>query len=159
MLNLSAKTEQDCSYSCLIRAARASLSRSATLGISPTYHNHTSMHINVHVQRGQGICRCRLIIARWAKYSSYLRVEPFAALFWALGILLANNWPARPPAWHCSTAVQSAFPNMVNANCTAEERRFNSHRRRVALPPYSYLGMINLWGRGRPTEGHLPHGF
>ena len=33
----------------------------------------------------------RLIIARWAKCSSYLRVEPFAALFWALGILLANN--------------------------------------------------------------------
>ena len=34
---------------------------------------------------------------------------------------------------------------MVNANCTAVERRFNSHRSRVSRcqPPFFYLGMNN----------------
>ena len=77
--------------------------------------------------------------------SSNLIVEPFAALLWALGIVLTNTSPC-PPAWHHSTAVQSAFPYMVNANCTAvhgEKVQF-SQKTRCHLP-FSYLGMINLW--------------
>ena len=41
-----------------------------------------------------------------------IRVEPFAALFWALGIDLANTLPC-PPARHRSTAVYNACPYMV----------------------------------------------
>ena len=37
------------------------------------------------------------------------KVEPYAALFWALGIVLANTWPC-PPAWHYSTDAQAAWP-------------------------------------------------
>ena len=40
------------------------------------------------------------------------RVEPFAALFWALGNVLANTWPWQP-ALHHSTAVHKACPYMV----------------------------------------------
>ena len=37
------------------------------------------------------------------------QVEPFVALFWAFGMVLANTWPC-PPAWHGSTTEQSAWP-------------------------------------------------
>ena len=35
-----------------------------------------------------------------------IKVEPFAALFWALGIVLANTGPC-PPARHHSADVQA----------------------------------------------------
>ena len=41
-----------------------------------------------------------------------IRVEPFAALFWALGNVLANTKHC-PPARHHSTAVHNAGPYMV----------------------------------------------
>ena len=41
------------------------------------------------------------------------RVEPFAALFWALGIVLANTLPSCPPAQHHYTTVHKACPYIV----------------------------------------------
>ena len=38
----------------------------------------------------------------------YNRVKSFAALFWTLGIVLANTWPC-PPARHHSTAAHKAL--------------------------------------------------
>ena len=64
--------------------------------------------------------------------SSYLRVEPFAALFWALGVVvLANTWPC-PPARHHSIAVHKACPYMVIIGSILKEN---------ALPPSPFLSI------------------
>ena len=65
------------------------------------------------------------------------RVEPFAALFWALGINLANTWPC-PPARQNSTAVHKACPYMVIVGSILSED---------ALPPPLFLSryIIYLW--------------
>ena len=83
------------------------------------------------------------IITSWAKCFVFL--ESWTFCFPVLGsrhctgtCQWPNNWPCLP-AWHRSSNVQSAFPYMAYAICTA------SHRRRVAKPPFSHLGMINLW--------------
>ena len=74
-------------------------------------------------------------VHRLAMCFVFLESWTFAALFWALGIVLTNTWPC-PPARHHSTVVQSAFPHMLDANCKAVERRFTSHWRRIATPPF-----------------------
>ena len=63
------------------------------------------------------------------------RVEPFAALFWALGIvqLHANTGPGLL-ARHHGTAVHKAWT--LYGHCW-----FNSQRRRIAPPPF-YLGPV-----------------
>ena len=61
------------------------------------------------------------------------KVDHFAALFWALGIVLANPGPW-PPGRHHSTAVHKAFPYMVNGHGW-----FHSQRRPL---PFSFLGML-----------------
>ena len=50
------------------------------------------------------------------------RIEPFAVLFWALSIVLANTmqWTC-PPAWHHSTAVHKACPYMVTVGSILNE--------------------------------------
>ena len=57
------------------------------------------------------------------------RIEPFAALFWALGIALANTCPC-PPARHHSTAVHKVFSFMVIVGSILSED---------ALPPPLFL--------------------
>ena len=70
------------------------------------------------------------------------RVEPFAVLFWALGIVLANTWPC-PPARHHSPAVQSAFPYMVIL-IVRRWRICSTLTEDTLPPPFSYLGTIYL---------------
>ena len=43
-----------------------------------------------------------------------------------------------------------------HANGTAVQSWFNSHRRRIAIPPFSYLGKINLWS-GLTSGSGSPH--
>ena len=56
------------------------------------------------------------------------RVVPFAVLFWALGIVLANtaNTGLCPPARHHSTAVHKACPYMVIVGSILNEDAFSS---------------------------------
>ena len=59
----------------------------------------------------------RLIIFRWAKRFVFLQIEPFAPLFWAVGLVFAhtlygNRWPS-PPAWNPSTMLQYGSGNWV----------------------------------------------
>ena len=95
-----------------------------------------------HKYKTRDISTVDCVIPRWAK-CYVLTVEPFAVQYWALSIVLAS--PAGLASLHRST-VQSIFPYMVNghAECTSVESWFNSPRRRVATPPFSYLGMI-IW--------------
>ena len=65
------------------------------------------------------------------------RVELFAKLFRALGIVLANTWPCTP-AQHHSTAVHKAGPYMVIVGSIFKEDA-------PAIPPFSYLYLIYLW--------------
>ena len=74
--------------------------------------------------------------------SSYLTVEPFAVLFWALWIVLGNTWPCPLVAGIAPPLYSQHFLLYM-----VMESWFNSYRRRFAThPPFSYLGMINLWG-------------
>ena len=78
-----------------------------------------------HTQRGK---KCFVL--------QYLIVEPVAVLFWAFGIgYLHTTVPARrasmaPPLYIVSISFYG------HANCTAVESWCNSHRRRVAPPPF-----------------------
>ena len=64
-------------------------------------------------------------------------VEPFAALFWPLGIVLANTGPC-PPAWRHSTAVHKASPYLFLPLVQF------STKMRCPPCPISYLGMLFL---------------
>ena len=87
----------------------------------------------------------RLIIPRWAKCFVLLDSGIVAVLFGAFGIVqyLPTPDPARRP-WHRSTAVQSAFPNMVML--TVQWWRVGSTLTEGALPPLLFLSryIINL---------------
>ena len=63
-------------------------------------------------------------------------VEPFTALFWALGIILANTWPC-PPARHHSTAIHKACPYIVLVGSILSED---------ALPPFLILYYLSMPG-------------
>ena len=56
------------------------------------------------------------------------RVEPFAALFWALGIVLANTWS-------CPSAGQALLRRRTQSMTLYGHRWFNSQRERVGPPP------------------------
>ena len=70
--------------------------------------------------------------------SSYLTVEPFAVLFWALGIVLDNTRPARRPGIAPPLYSQHF---LILAMLTVRRRRVGSTLTEDALPPppYSYL--------------------
>ena len=66
------------------------------------------------------------------------RVQPFAALFWALGI---ETWPC-PSARHSSMHRRTQSMSLYGWRSW-----FNSQRRRVASPPrFSCLGMLLIFG-------------
>ena len=67
------------------------------------------------------------------------KVEPFAALFWAFGIVLGNIWPCPPPARHHSTAVHKACSFMVRVGSILKEDA-------LSFPPFLYLGMLLFYG-------------
>ena len=74
--------------------------------------------------------------------SSYLTVEPFAALFWALGIVgTCQNltMPTGLASLHRRTVSISLYGHF---NCTAVENLFHSHRRHVATP--LFLSRYNI---------------
>ena len=76
--------------------------------------------------------------------SSYSnRVDPFAALCWALGIVLANTWPC-PLDRHNSTAEQAAWPYKVLLGLILNED---------ALPPPPFLSryVIYLSAASKPA--------
>ena len=70
------------------------------------------------------------------------RVEPFAALFWALGIVFANTWPCLPVRYH-STAVHKSMSSYGHS-------WFNSQRRHVALV---YLEFWRISHSSAPWRG------
>ena len=66
------------------------------------------------------------------------RVDLFAALFWALVIVHTCQHltlPAGPASLHRCTQSMSLFGYSW----------FNSQRRRIAPPPFSYLGMLFIY--------------
>ena len=71
------------------------------------------------------------------------RVEPFAALLWALGIVLANTWPCSPARLH-STAVHKSCPSMVIVVSILHEDGFPFL--------FPYLGILFIFGNGNETE-------
>ena len=88
----------------------------------------------------------RLIITRWAK--CFVLLDSWTICCPVLGSrhgVLANTWPC-PPAWHRSTAVQSAFPYMVMLTVRVRRWRFCSTLTDDTClpPPFSYLGMITV---------------
>ena len=71
-----------------------------------------------------------------------LQSNLFAALFWALGIVLATTWPS-PPACHRWTAVQAACPCMLCSHC---RYRGGGWVQLSKKPHYfAHLALINLW--------------
>ena len=66
------------------------------------------------------------------------RIKPFAATFWALGIVFAITWPC-PLAWHHSTTVHKSMFLYGHS-------WFKSQRRRVC-PPFSYLGLLFIYAK------------
>ena len=77
-------------------------------------------------------------VHRLAMCFVFLESWTFAALFWALGIVLTNTWPC-PPARHHSTVVQSAFPHML----AVRRWREGSPLTEDALPPPLFLYTID----------------
>ena len=80
----------------------------------------------------------RLIITRWAK--CFVLLDSWTICCPVLGSrhgVLANTWPC-PPAWHRSTAVQSAFPYMVMLTVVQLPQKTRSH----TPTPLSYLWLI-----------------
>ena len=65
--------------------------------------------------------------------------EPFAALFWAVGIVLANTWPCTP-AQHHSTAMHTQSMSLYGHSW------INSLQRRAGPIPFSYLGVLFIYG-------------
>ena len=87
----------------------------------------------------------RLIRARWTKpfVISYVRSNLFAALFWALGIVLAMHQLTQPAG--LALLNRSTGMHVLIWSCcrgTAVEGGFNSRRSRTTLPIYESL--INL---------------
>ena len=64
-------------------------------------------------------------------YRLRYRVEPFAALFWALGIALAITWPCPPAQRHSTQRTQSMS---LYGNSW-----LNSQQRRVTPPSFPML--------------------
>ena len=72
-------------------------------------------------------------------YAKWIVFVILLNLFWALGIfkVLSNTWPC-PPAWHHFTGEHRACPFLT----VHGHSWFNYQRRRLAPPPFSYLGML-----------------
>ena len=62
------------------------------------------------------------------------RVEPFAALFWALDIVLANTWPCPPASLHRRTQSMSLHGHS-----------FSIIFEDAWSPPPFYLGMLFIY--------------
>ena len=88
----------------------------------------------------------RLIIPRWAKCFVLRGSWTFCCPVLGPRLVLylpTSDTACRPIAslHHCT--AQSAYPYMVNANCTVRRKREGSTLTEDV--PFSYLGMINLW--------------
>ena len=78
----------------------------------------------------------RIIIPRWAKRFVFVQIEPFAALFWALGIVISHILQ------QVTQPVGLAFPNYG----TARQWKVGFNLTDEALPPpISPLGVLTLW--------------
>ena len=86
---------------------------------------------------------------------SYLIVEPFAVLFWGLGIVLVNTRPC-PPARHHIHHRTQGMSLYGHAACTVVESCFNSQRRRVGLPLFLSVYVIYLWPHSTPLKLSTP---
>ena len=62
-----------------------------------------------------------------------IKLKPFSALFWVLGIVLANTWPCLPPRITKRTYTSMSLHGLAACTqCTVAETWFKSQQRRVA---------------------------
>ena len=96
------------------------------MSVKKTSHSLGLHHIHIYILYPDG-----------QSVTSYLRVEPFAVLFWALGIVLAHKCNAKG-----DPARRPGIPQPWYWHSTARQWKVQLDKRHVGPPPFSHLAVL-----------------